>query len=44
MNNLTKQEKIVIALMRGQHLEPNERAIAAKQLEILKLTLKTFVK
>ena len=39
----TKQEKIIVALMRGHHLEPNELDTAKQQLQILKLILKSRV-
>jgi hypothetical protein len=42
--DLTKQEKIIVSLMRGLHLEPNELKIAKQQVEILKLHIKSRVK
>lgn len=43
MKDLTKQEKIIVALLRGHHLEPNELEIAKQQIHILKLILKSRV-
>lgn len=40
MKDLTKQEKIIIALLRGNHLDKNELEIAKQQVHILKLHLK----
>ena len=44
MRELTKQEKIILALLRGHHLEPNELDIAKQQIKILGLILKTRVR
>ena len=44
MRELTKQEKIIVALLRGHHLEPNELDIAKQQIKILGLILKTRVR
>jgi len=41
--NLTKQEKIIIALLRGHHLEPAEIEIAKQQVQALNLNLKTRI-
>jgi len=41
---LTKQEKIVVALMRGQHLEPKELETAKQQAHIINLHIKNRVK
>ena len=43
MKDLTKQEKIIIALMRGHHLEPKELEIAKEQIRILELNLKSRI-
>lgn len=43
MKGLTKQEKIILALMRGHHLDKNELEIAKKQLHILNVTIKTYI-
>lgn len=43
MKDLTKQEKIIIALMRGHHLEIKELEIAKEQIRILELHIKNRV-
>jgi hypothetical protein len=43
MNELTKQEKIIVALMRGTHLDKKELEIAKQQVRILKLHIKNRV-
>lgn len=43
MDKLTKQENILVALLRGLHLEPNELEIAKEQIRILDLNLKSRV-
>ena len=43
MKDLTKQEKIIIALRRGHHLEPKEIEIAKEQIRILELNLKSRI-
>lgn len=44
MDKLTKQEKIVVALMRGLHLDEKEIEIAKQQVHILTVHLKNRVK
>jgi hypothetical protein len=39
---LTKQEKIIIALMRGQHLDKAERETAKERIHVMNLTLKSL--
>lgn len=41
---LTKQEKIIIALMRGHHLEPKELETAKQQAHIINIHIKNRVK
>lgn len=36
---LTKQESIIVALMRGNHLSPKELEIAAEQVRIMSLNI-----
>lgn len=43
MEDLTKQEKIILALMRGLHLEKKELKIAEQQVHILNIHLKNRV-
>ena len=41
MKNLTKQEKIIISIMRGHHLSALEIETAKEQVRIIELILKT---
>lgn len=41
MKNLTKQESVIVALMRGQYLNSEELEIAKQQVHILELALKS---
>lgn len=43
MKDLTKQEKIIIALMRGHHLSAEELKTAKEQVGIMKLSIKSRV-
>ena len=43
MKDLTKQENILIALLRGLHLEKKELEIAKEQIRILELNLKSRI-
>lgn len=43
MEKLTKQEKIIIALMRGQHLNKQELEMAKQQMQILNLNIKSRI-
>ena len=36
---LTKQEQIIVALMRGNHLEPSEIEIAKQQVHTMNINL-----
>ena len=42
MNTLTKQEKIIVALMRGQHLNEEELQIAKQRVHVMDLILKNW--
>lgn len=37
---LTKQEQVIVALMRGNHLEPSEIEIAKQQVHAMNINLK----
>ena len=41
---ITKQERIIIALMRGQHIDANELEIAKQQIHVLNLIIKNQTK
>jgi hypothetical protein len=43
MKNLTKQEKIIVALMRGHHLSKEELEIAKEQVRVLELHIKNRI-
>jgi hypothetical protein len=44
MKDLTRQEKIIVALMRGYHLDDIEIETAKQQVEILNLHINNRVK